>query len=62
MTLGVVALPGIAQGLDDMSTAPGWVWIAFLGWLGVFVAYPVWALWLGARGARVQYSRVSTSS
>lgn len=62
MTLGVVAVPGIAQRLDDMATAPGWVWIAFVGWLGVFVAYPIWALWLGATAASVRYSRVSTSS
>ena len=62
MALGVVALPGIAQRLDDMAAAPAWLWIAFLGWLGIFVVYPAWAIWLGARGASAQYSRVPTSS
>ena len=62
MTLGIVAVPGIAQRLDDMATAPGWVWIAFLGWLGVFVVYPAWALRLAARGPSAAYSRVPTPS
>jgi hypothetical protein len=46
MALGVVAAPGILVGLDDMAAAPGWVWIGLLGWLGIFVAYPAWAVWL----------------
>ena len=47
MALGVAVAPGIPLGLDDMGAAPNWVWIGFLGWLGTFVAYPVWAIWLG---------------
>jgi hypothetical protein len=47
MALGVVAVPGIALRLDDMATAPGWVWIALLGWLGIYVIYPAWALLAG---------------
>ena len=47
MALGVVAVPGILLGLDDMATAPGWVWIALLSWLGIFPVYPAWAVWLG---------------
>ena len=47
MALGVAVAPGISLGLDDMGTAPGWVWIGFLGRLGTFVAYPAWAIWLG---------------
>ena len=30
-----------------MATAPWWVWIGYIGWLGVYVALPVWAIWLG---------------
>jgi hypothetical protein len=52
MLLGLVALPGIAAGLDDMATAPAWIWIGQLGWLGIFVAYPAWALWTGITGLR----------
>lgn len=47
MAFGVVMVPGIVLRLDDMGTAPAWIWIGFLGWLGTFVAYPVWAIWLG---------------
>ena len=45
MTLGIVAAPGIAMGLDDIAAAPAWVWVGLLGWLGIFVAYPAWAIW-----------------
>ena len=40
-------MPGIALRLDDMATAPAWVWIGFLSWLGMYVAYPAWAIWMG---------------
>ena len=46
MALGVAAAPGIVLRLDDMAAAPAWVWIGFIGWLGIFVAYPAWAIWL----------------
>ena len=48
MMLGVVAAPGIALRLDDMGTAPGWVWIGLTGWLGIYVLYPAWAFALGS--------------
>ncbi len=48
MSLGIVMLPGIAARLDDMETAPPWVWVGYLGWLGTFVLYPAWALWMGS--------------
>ena len=46
MVLGVAVAPGIPLGLDDMATAPGWVWVGFIGWLGTYVAYPAWAIWV----------------
>ena len=52
MAIGIVAAPGIALGLDDINSAPGWVWIAQLGWLGTFVVYPAWAIWLGITEVR----------
>jgi drug/metabolite transporter (DMT)-like permease len=48
MALGIAAAPGIALGLDDMATAPGWAWIGLVGWLGIFVVYPAWAIWLAS--------------
>jgi hypothetical protein len=47
MAIGLVVTPGIFLGLDDMATAPVWVWIGFLGWLGIYVVYPAWAIWMG---------------
>ena len=47
------AVPGIPLGLDDMATAPAWVWIGFLGWLGIFVVYPAWAIWLASVETRL---------
>jgi hypothetical protein len=47
MALGVVTAPGILLRLDDVATAPTWVWIGSVGWLGTYVAYPAWAVWLG---------------
>ncbi len=48
MAIGFSVLPAIPMGLDDMGTAPGWVWIGFLSWLGTYVALPAWAVWLGS--------------
>ena len=45
MALGTIAAPGIVLRLDDMAAAPAWAWIGLLGWLGIFVAYPAWAIW-----------------
>jgi hypothetical protein len=61
MAIGFVVVPGIAMGLDDMDTAPGWVWVGFVGWLGVFFLYPIWSLWFGTilrRGAAGQSTEV----
>ncbi len=49
MALGIVVVPAIAQGVDDFATAPGWVWLGFTGWLGIYVVYPAWAVWAGLR-------------
>jgi hypothetical protein len=47
MAIGLVVVPGIATGLDEMDSAPAWVWLGFLGWLGIFFLYPVWSVWFG---------------
>lgn len=52
MAFGVASAPGVVLRLDNMATAPAWVWIGFVGWFGTFVAYPAWAIWLGAVEAR----------
>ena len=52
MALGVLAAPGIVLRLDDMATAPAWVWVGSFGWLGTFVVYPAWAIWLASVATR----------
>jgi hypothetical protein len=47
MALGIFSAPAIPLGLDDMEAAPAWVWIGFVGWLGVYVVYPAWAIAMG---------------
>jgi hypothetical protein len=61
MALGVAVAPGIPLGLDDMATAPGWVWVGFIGWLGTYVAYPAWAIWMGLFDARANDRAVRVS-
>ena len=48
MALGFVSAPGIVLGLDDMATAPAWVWVGSLGLARDFVVYPAWAIWLAS--------------
>ena len=56
MAVGFLGLAGIALRLDDANTAPGWVWIGFIGWLGAFVLYPAWAIWLSRASGGERYA------
>jgi hypothetical protein len=47
MMFGVVAIPGIAMGIDDFDAVPPWLWLFSIGWLGTYVLFPAWSLWLG---------------
>lgn len=47
MAVGLIGAPGIAMGVDDANTAPGWIWIGFVGWLGIFFLCPIWGIWFG---------------
>lgn len=47
LIIGLIVAPGIVMGLDDMGSAPWWVWVGFVGWLGIFVLLPIWSIWLG---------------
>lgn len=61
MAVGLVTLPGIPLRLDDMATAPAWVWIGLTSWLGTYVAYPAWAIWLGIVEGRLARPGHSTA-
>jgi hypothetical protein len=62
MATGFVAIPGIVLRLDDMATLPGWAWLAFVGWLGTFVLYPVWAIALSRVGSGTTMRAVEAPS
>lgn len=47
LVIGLIVAPAIVMGLDDMNSAPWWVWVGFVGWLGIFVLLPIWSIWLG---------------
>ena len=57
MGLGIATAPGIVLRLDDLATAPAWIWIGFMSWLGTYALYPAWAMWLGlVEGRRVTHA------
>jgi hypothetical protein len=47
MVTGVLLIPGIVLRLDDMNKAPAWIWVGFVSWVGIYIAYPAWAIWSG---------------
>jgi hypothetical protein len=57
LVVGLIVAPGIVMGLDDMDTAPWWVWVGFVGWLGIFVLLPIWSIWLGITVRRASQAR-----
>lgn len=46
MAIGLIGIFGILAGIDSMAM-PWYLYVAFLGWLGTYVLYPIWAIWLG---------------
>lgn len=46
---GLVAIPAALQGIDSYETMPGWVWLFSIGWIGVYVLFPVVMFALGRR-------------
>ena len=62
MALGIATAAGIPLGIDDMSTAPAWIWVGFIGWLGIYVVYPVWAIGTGLVEGRAVRPAIATSA
>jgi hypothetical protein len=46
MATGLVNVPGILMGVDDMGAAPGWLLLGGAGWTGTYLLLPVWSIWL----------------
>jgi hypothetical protein len=47
MALGLIGIPGILAKTDDITSMPWYLYIALFGWLGTYVLYPIWTIWLG---------------
>ena len=47
MAVGLLGIPGIIAGIDSMESMPWYLYIAFFGWLGTYILYPVLTIWLG---------------
>lgn len=60
MALGVFSIPGVAMGLDDMGTAPNWIQLGGLSWLGTYILFPFWSIWLGRSLAAVSQRETKT--
>ncbi|GAA1126737.1 hypothetical protein GCM10009630_25710 [Kribbella jejuensis] len=44
MMLGLIGVPGILMGLDDMDSAPDWTFVAGISWAGTYLLFPSWSL------------------
>ena len=46
MALGLLGIPGIWARIDSMAFMPWYLYVALFGWLGTYVLYPIWTIWL----------------
>lgn len=49
MIIGWLALAGVIARIDDPQLAPLYVNAGLLNWMGTYLLYPVWCLWLSRR-------------
>src|SRR5258706_2486092 len=47
MAFGLIGIPGIVARIDSMESMPWYLYIAFFGWLGTYVLYPILTILLG---------------
>jgi hypothetical protein len=47
MATGIIVIPGILTGIDSVESTPGFLNLGYLGFLGTYFLYPIWAFWLG---------------
>jgi len=47
MATGILSVTGILSGIDSMEGLPWHLNIAYLAFLGIYILYPIWAIWLG---------------
>lgn len=49
MAIGMLGIPGILAGVDSMASLPWYLIAVFFGFLGTYILYPIWTIWLGRR-------------
>jgi len=47
MAVGLIGIPGIFAGIDSMESMPWYLYVAFFGYLGTYILYPIWTIWVG---------------
>jgi len=47
MAIGLIGIPGMFAGIDSMESMPWYLYIAFFGYLGTYILYPIWCIWFG---------------
>ena len=47
MALGIVCIPGILAGVDSMDALPWYLFVGYFGFIGTYLLYPIWTIWLG---------------
>jgi hypothetical protein len=49
MLIGWLAIAGVIARIDDPQLAPWYVSAGLLNWMGTYLLYPAWCLWLSRR-------------
>jgi hypothetical protein len=49
LIIGWLVVPGVVAGIDDAQLAPWYVNAGLLSWMGTYLLYPAWCLWLSRR-------------
>jgi hypothetical protein len=47
MVMGLLGIPGILARVDTMESMPWYLGASYLGFLGTYILYPIWAIWFG---------------
>ena len=47
LATGILSIFGIMSRLDSFETLPWYLNIAYLAFLGMYILYPIWAIWFG---------------
>lgn len=47
LALGLFGIQGIFASIDTMESLPWYLYLGFFGYLGTYILYPIWTIWLG---------------